>query len=145
MIFPSCNLKFNLRTKEKWKVFFPLWEFDLFRSKHQHKYTLGMYCFHLYVSYSLLAPSFSFEEDSPCPLPASKTPTLPCTREVIYCWDCNLFCNLQFMHIRHDKCCTHFSGPYSKSFKSIKRLLRSKVSSAFQNDRAHRCVSPPIW
>lgn len=69
-------------------VFFPSWEFDLFRSEHQHKYTLGMYCFHLYVSYSILTPSFSLEEDSLCPLPASKNPTLPCTREGIYCWDC---------------------------------------------------------
>lgn len=141
MIFPSCSLKFNLRTKDKWKVFFPSWEFDLFRSKHQQKYMLGMYCSHLYVSYSILAPSFPLEEDSL--LPASKDPTLPCTRELIYCWNCNLFFAM-LMHIRHDRYCTHFSGPYSNSFKSIRRLLRSKVSSAFQNDRAHGYVPPTI-
>lgn len=47
------------------------------------------------------------------------------------------------MHIKHERHCTHFSGPYSN--KSIRGLLRSEVSSVYQYDRTHGSVFPAMY
>lgn len=99
----------------------------------------------MWITFYLFLLSFSLEERSPCPLLASKNPTLSCTREVIYCWDCNLFfCNLLLMNIKHDRCCIHILDPHSISFMSIRRLLRSKVSTDFQKDTIYGYISPSV-